>query len=407
MSFKNAANIFSIITSKLQEQGAPWVLRRIVREFINPTTHYGKFLKILASPVYYLISKPLNRIVSPTEISNTTDTLYYFYDLDVEPITFDFAWALCIANAKRIELGLKKIHIVIVPGRVNGLRKETPEYEKVLNQEARRWRIFSIIIPIIHALDAPHGFTYCGSRYEAQTTFLNKAKHVFPLKYNLTFPIPYDPNMAQNLPAHLKALRADPQAIQYITDYFSPLARGKKIIAITLRNYDYHPSRNNNIIEWLKFAGALDKHEYFVTFIPDTEDALSQETLDLDGWHTFNLAASNALLRHALYEIAYLNLSVNTGPFSLCWLNPNCHYITFKIIPESLHFKEQLGKIMQARGFVNNENAFFANKLQKWVWKEDTFDVILSEFELMCHLIEKEHSKKPVSEGKHHHAYTL
>jgi hypothetical protein len=385
-------NFYSRIKSRFQEHGFLWTLRRIVRECIYPTTSYGKFLSFIALPVYFIVSKPINIILSPREKYATSDTLFYFYDFDIEPITYDFAWALCIANSKKISLGLKKIHIILVPGRVNGLRSEQPDYDEIITMEARKWRIQSIIVPIISFLDADTAFTICCSRREAQVSYLNKARHLYPARYNLSFPIPYNPNQAKFLKHRFKTLRADKQAILYVKSYFASIAKGRKIIAITLRGYAYNPTRNNNIQAWLSFAKSLDPNEYFITFLPDTERALNTASLSYSNFHVFTLGSSNIQLRHALYETAYLNLGVNTGPMSLCWLNPVCRYITFKIIPEAYPFRDQLVQVMQNRGFVIGKNAFFANKLQKWIWKDDSFDVILSEFHQMCYQIEKESS---------------
>ena len=103
-------------------------------------------------------------------------------------------------------------------------------------------------------------------------------------------------------------------------------------------------------------------------------------------------ACWNIGIRAALYELAYLNLGVNTGPMSLCWLNARCRYITFKMItknpsPASL-------ENMSKNGFQFNEAPIFANAFQRWVWEDDEEKIISKEFNLMCQRLENKNIRQ-------------
>lgn len=374
------------ILGKLKEHGWLWVMRRTVREFASPTTLVGKRLKAWSSVIYLLINKPINFVCTlVSSSSKLKDSLYFFYDFEVEPITYDFAWSLCIANARREELGLSYLRIVFVPGTEQGLRKESAEYEQLVGHDARSWRIYSMLLPVIKLLPCPSSILFCATRNEAVLIRERQARFVYPEKYNVTFPVPSAPEKAIYYQQKIMSLRADNQALQYVSGWLSQHAPAKKVIVITLRQYTYTPERNSNLKAWAQFANELDKEKFFITFVPDTEQALSEIPDELKNYQLFYPACWNLNMRAALYELAYLNLGVNNGPMALCWLNPRCRYITFKLNVKNLVQAPIEGLI--DRGIVPNETPCFTNAFQKWIWADDDFDVILREFWTMCNFL--------------------
>jgi hypothetical protein len=239
---------------------------------------------------------------------------------------------------------------------------------------------------MVRLLPCSYGFTICMSREEAQLIGKVQARFVYPDHYNVTFPIPYSPKHSMKYPKELMAFKADEQALTYVSHWLNQRGHGRKLIVITLRQYNYTPARNSNMAAWAQFSVALDQAEYFVVFIPDTEQALLEIPNALKAFTFFKPACWNLLLRSALYELAYLNLGVNTGPMSLCWFNPLCRYITFKTITEN--GVQASRSVMTDRGFVFGKSPIFAGPLQKWVWDEDSFDIVMKEFMLMCAAIE-------------------
>ena len=375
---------------KIQRHGLKWFLRRLVREFIKPTTSLGQFLKPISPLIYHLISKPINwmniKRVRNSFKYTVTNTLYFFYDFEIEPITFDFVWALSVANAKREELSLDFLHVVFVPGTFSGLRKESSEYEGIVNYDSRVWRIDSILIPCVKLLPCSYAITLCATRNEASQIRQKQAKFVYPLKYNVTFPISYDPEQAMVYGQKSMCLRADNKAKEYVSEWLRLHAGDKKTIIITLRQYGYTLERNSNIDAWARFASEIDKENFLVVFVPDTEQALHGIPPELSDFLFFQPACWNLNLRGALYELAYLNLGVNTGPMSLCWFNSQCRYITFKTAVKNV--REIPLEMLLEKGFVLGMNPAFANKFQKWVWDDDDFEVIHREFKLMCKSLE-------------------
>lgn len=374
------------IITKLQQHGIKWFTRRLIREFIKPTTHFGAYFKFLSPLFYHVFSKPVNFVayqkINPSPEKNT---LYFFYDFEVEPITFDFVWALCVANARREELGLRYLQIILVPGTRDGLRIEQSQYEQVVGYHNRIWRIHSILIPSIHLLSCPYGITLCATRNEAHLIHQKQAKFVYPTHYNVTFPVPYDPELAVIYSQAVMSLRASIQAKNYVSQWLQTQTNHKKMVVITLRQYAYTPERNSNIQAWSKFANAKEK-DYFIVFISDTEQAFHKIPKELKKFVFFHEACWNIYLRAAIYELAYLNLGVNTGPMALCWFNAACRYITFKTAVRDV--PEVPLKMITSKGFIPGLNPSFANSMQKWVWEDDDLDVISHEFKMMCDVID-------------------
>ncbi|MEX0828274.1 MAG: hypothetical protein WD005_04915, partial [Haliea sp.] len=164
----------------------------------------------------------------------------------------------------------------------------------------------------------------------------------------------------------------------------------RKLIVITLRDYQYMPERNSNIDAWARFAGTLNTTEFAVVFVPDTETAMDPVPAALSDFHFVSEAAWNLGIRMALYEAAYLNLMVNNGPHGLCMFNERCRYIMFKILTESA--PQTTREYMTFLGFEIGKSPPFSTRFQRWVWEEDTLPVIEREFAAMRTEIEKHES---------------
>ncbi len=377
------------LINKFKYHGLHWFLRRVGRELLQPTTRLGTRFKLITRPLAFCLIKPLNVLIYFKQSKQASkDSLCFFYDFEVEPVTYDFVWALCSANARRQAFGLSVLHVILVPGTMNGLRQETADYELAVTADARHWRIYSILIPALRLLTCRYRLTICATRDEALFLQQREAYFLYPEKYNVIFPTTYAPTDAVKYAQQMLCLSADNQALAYISAWKKQYVGDKKLIVITLRQYAFSPLRNSNLDAWAKFAAGLDKSAYFVVFVPDTEVALNTPASALSAYDFFYPATWNINLRAALYELAYLNLGVNTGPMSLCWFNARCRYITFKTFSKEV--AQASMEVMLSRGFVFNESPLFTNRFQKWVWAEDDYDMILREFQLMSTLIEEE-----------------
>ena len=122
--------------SRLRDGGLAWLWRRIAFEAASPTTTPGKALHRVARRSVSIIRRPMRR-----GDPGYTRTLLAFYDLKVAPVTFDFLWFLVGAELARRAARADKVHVVIVPGPHDRVRRETDDYEAAVTAEARWLRV--------------------------------------------------------------------------------------------------------------------------------------------------------------------------------------------------------------------------------------------------------------------------
>jgi len=107
---------------------------------------------------------------------------------------------------------------------------------------------------------------------------------------------------------------------------------------------------------------------------------------ELRDFTVFPEAAWNIALRMALYERAFVNLGINTGPMGLAWLNERVRYATLKI--ETAEVPQATLGFIQSFGFEAGKSLPFATALQEWVWEDDTQECIARAFERLTRRIE-------------------
>jgi len=386
---------------KIRTEGAGWILRRLLVEAEAPSTLPGRFLHCLARQLLRLVHFPGRTLRGWIDAGaeHSQDTLTAFYDLKVSPITFDFLWFLVGADVLRREIGLSRIHVVIVPGPHEGLRREEPTYEKTVDLEARRWRVHNILVGAAPLLPSCSTLSILGSRDEA--VFLrNRIGHrVYPRLYEPELPIPHHPrdtlDAARQQPRQIGVLRATVQGLRYVDRWLSIRSKGRRVLTITLRDYDFGRDRSSNTPAWAEFCRRLDETRYFPVFVLDTEKTLEHLSPLLHGFSHFPETSWNLGLRMALYERAWLNLGVNNGPMGLCWLNDRTRYLTFKMVTPSV--PQATSKAFVGLGFEPDQSLPFATPLQRWVFEDDSLDVIERHFLAMAEAIEATEVSKPLT----------
>lgn len=380
------------IAFKLQTQGPKWIWRRLHSEWILPTTRLGRVMHAGLRSVLGVGLGPIRsvrRVLAGTD-PGALDTLYAFYDLKVQPVTFDVLWFLAGAELERQRRRLREIHVLIVPGSDGGVRQEDVSYETVIDRESRKWRIHNIIIASLSLLSSCTGFTLANSRTHAKYLHSILGQEVYPSTYEPSLPVAHHPNECLNWVRNgggpVGVLRATRDALRSIDRWMIPRARGRHALTITLRDYAYMSARNSNLLAWAQFARRLDLKKYFPIFVLDTERTLDLFPAEIRGFEVFKEASWNMGLRMALYERSWLNLGVNTGPMCLCWLNGKTRYLTFKFLVPSV--PQTTVAFHRSLGFEPNQSLPFATALQKWVWEEDSLPVIECEFQSMVSRIE-------------------
>lgn len=380
------------VAFKIRSQGTRWIGMRLASEATQPTTGPGQLVHALARRAVALVAaipRRLHTLAAPRP-ETVERTLFAFYDLQVAPITFDFLWFLAGAELERRRLGLDAVHVVIVPGRVGGLRREREDYEDVVDAAARAERIGNILLPACSLLPTCTGATYASSRSQAGYIRSAMAAHVYPERYEPSLPVFAGSHEClkgarQDIP-HIPSLRATTQNLRNLDRWVSAYAGGRRIVSITLRNYGYMPARNSNIPAWTAFARSLDPAHFMPVFVPDMEQTLNGQTRELQGFTVLSDAAWNLGLRMALYERAYISMGVNTGPMGLCWLNTRTRYATLKMAPAGV--PQTSDAFFRKLGFEPGLSLPFASPVQELVWEDDTAEAIQRAFARIATRIE-------------------
>jgi hypothetical protein len=380
------------VAFKIRSKGPGWIVRRLAAEASQPTTPPGRLLHGLARNATTLAAALPRRLhaMAVPKPEDAVRTLFAFYDLQVSPITFDFLWFLVGADLERRRRGLEAVHVVIVPGRAGGLRREREDYEGVVDAGARTQRISNILLPACALLPTCAGVTHAASRRHAGFIRSTLATHLYPAHYEPAVPVfagsreclaNAGPDM-QRVPS----LRATEEGLRNVDLWAASHADGRRIVTITLRNYAYMPARNSNMEAWTAFARSLDSRRFMPVFIPDLEQTLNGQLRALQDYTVLGEAAWNLGLRMALYERSYISLGVNTGPMGLCWLNARTHYATLKMAPENV---PQTSRAFYLElGFELERSLPFAAPTQELVWEDDTLAAIQRAFARIAERIE-------------------
>ena len=377
---------------KLRTEGLVWLKKRLTAEATLPTTEIGRSIHLMARRglgAAAALPRAVRRLLA-TDYPEAYDVLFAFYDLKVAPVTFDFLWFLAASELHRRRIGLKSIHVVIVPGPHDGVRRERDDYEMVVDPQARRARIHNVLIPACRLLPSCTGFTMAASRSEGAFLRSIVARHVLPTDYEPGLPIFPGPqsclDAARNGETDIACLRAPADELRAIEAWAKTNVGDSRIVTLTLRRYHYMPARNSNLPAWTAFARKLASTGYFPVFVPDTNDTIEGMPTELQEFKIFPEATWNIALRMALYEYAYLNLGVNNGPMGLAWLNARARYATLKIETSDVP-QASLGFI-RSFGFEPGKSLPFATPQQEWVWEDDTEEAITKAFHRLCARIE-------------------
>jgi hypothetical protein len=367
----------------LRSEGLLWLLRRLRHR--TPFTPSGRAFHFnLRRLLSMLLAMPraIKRMSGKTELRNSEDILFAFFDLQVAPITYDVSWFVAAADYKRRKMGLNRIHFVIVPGNKDGFREERTVYESTVDTATRQWRLYNIVIPILTLLPAFGGLTFLPYRGAVGAIRAAAQDRIYPEHYEPSLPVSHLPiellGLSENDGQGIGILRSPTQARRYIDRWIAPRLAGRRLITITVRDYLFMPARNSNIQAWAAFARRLDPAKYFPVFVLDTERTLDPSPDALVGFEILREASWNVWLRMALYESSYLNLGVNNGPLFMCMLNAQTRLLIFKILTPSV--PQTTEELMSTLGFTIGGQLSFATPFQRLVWQDDTLETIEREF---------------------------
>ncbi len=320
--------------------------------------------------------------------------LYAFYDFSLARISYNYFGFLVMAELARRRAGADGVHVVFVPADGDGFRANN-QYDL----EQKRWRVRNILMAGAGLLPSCRQMTLCQSREEARKIFDRTDGEVFPKGYTIEKPVVAWHTglsvIAGNRGDNVQVLEASEQARSYLQEWVSNLCPGKKFVTITLRSAAFHPTKNNDVELWAELAARIEKDGYRAVIIPDTDNALLPMDPCMGDFLQVPIAAFNIDLRMALYEAAFLNLFVSNGPAQIAALNRNVQFVQFisgEYIADPVAMERHAGVKF-------GSTPPHLNLFQKYVWREQTIDVLWENFKEMAALLEKHEAAGTINEN--------
>ncbi len=315
------------------------------------------------------------------------DTFLAIYDLEITPCAYDAIHYIGLMMPVFESSRCSNLTIIFVPW--SKTRADTG-YSTRYDLENARWRFRQIVQSAFSAFCPATSIQILGSREELKQILAHSNAVLYPPDYSIENPttIYSNAHMMRDPKPVLGSIIVADQALQFIREWKSKLFPEKKIVTITLRESSYTVERNSSLDDWIAFAKSLKSKapEYEPVFIPDTEKALIQDSR-LNSFSHLPQAAFNIEIRAALYQESYINLSINNGPASLCYVNKKTRYLYFKPIsegknPASLEHWTTHYEYYPGRHWPCN------NELQLTIWEDDRRETIEKAFELLATRIE-------------------
>ncbi|KZR90575.1 hypothetical protein [Synechococcus sp. MIT S9508] len=363
-----------VLFNKIHKKGLLWFFNRLKIEIRNPTKQSSKQLIDFALGARKKIFKFFKK-------AKHDELLYLIYDLEICDITYSFVMMLVDAEFEAKKQRKKGFVVVVVP-RSTALRPDLSfvEYDSVIDDHSKLWRLQNIIMPLIPLSPFCRGLYFLPRRDDVFD--LIKNHDVYPYLYDgVNLRAPSDPVLRYkklDQPNLVEGLRALPQGLRYVQDWLQMNKIQLPVVTITIRSSLYDKGRNSNIDAWSKFATYLLVSGYHAVIIPDTDNAFVKESAFEDA-SIFRECSWNIGLRAAIYETAFLNFFVPNGCADLAVFNPTASYICMNMLPaNSIITTEEAYK---AVGHVIGEDYKFATDKQRLCFKPDSFENIKHEFD--------------------------
>ena len=358
------------LLNKIRDKGIRWFLWRMKSEIRHPTK---PFTESIINGVLQIKKK----MTHSATLNDEDNLLYSIYDLKIAPITFNITEFLIDSELEANKTGKKGFVVVFVPN-----DEDTPyghkEYEAVIDSHSKLWRFQNIVLPLTVRATKCKGVFMLPDR-SSIASFV-KDHNVYPSLYDGVNLRHIDiVELYENIdrPGVVQGLKAPQQGCTYIRDWIKEMNIQVPIVTITLRQYGFDKARNSKISEWARAAKYISESGYYPIVIPDTDQAFQRNEL-FEDTYIFNECSWNMGLRMALYEASFLNFFVPNGPGQLATFMPNCSYIMMNALPEGSSVTTE--ENIKARGYEIGENYRWATPDQRQIFKPDTYDNIINEF---------------------------
>ncbi len=280
------------------------------------------------------------------------------YDFAVMPVTFDCAPFFVAAEVARKSWQSPCMNVVFVADRY----RMYSERDKTTTLSAKENRAKQIVIAMAGLVPSVAGVSVVRDRNHLQFH-----GPMFPSKYKTWEPVSYyETNLFPEIHKEggkLQVFAAPKEISEQVKSQMG------HYVTITLRESAMFPERNSNVEAWHRMAMTLESKGVKVIMLHDTE-----------GDDFFNrpnkLFAQSLHHRMALYENAVMNFGVSNGPLWMA-VYSKAPLRMFKLVVPEIYTTTE--KYLTERGFPPGEQPPWFNDNQRFIWKNDTYEVILAE----------------------------
>ena len=310
--------------------------------------------------------------------------LFATYDLESLPLSYDIAFFIQAAEVTRQNLDCESIVLTILaPEDIDNQAGVSKEVYSVVDGHAREFRINNICLQMGQLMPTVESLTV---KYRNTRDITQEIHGVNVCEYPTGKPAHNEHyKLLNQYPGHVTGFSASIEAHRIVNKWLKRISAGRKVICISLRQYKVDIERNSNISEWAEFAWWLDKREYSVVVVPDTDHLADFYESPLSIYPVFEPACFLIDLRMALYELAYLNMFVSNGPAYAATLFKKINYLMFKITLNDVLLASP--DVLEWLGYEIGGSPKYATPFQHWVWESDTADVLYRKFMMMDKLL--------------------
>lgn len=343
------------------------------REYIKSYLNY----KIKSNQsILMIFFRYISRLFKGSKINNSS--LLFIYDLELNPLTFNFGQHFANATIYSKIKSLKKIDLLIIKSSSSNPIK-TKKLKQYISENEAENRIYEIIISNFRLGQKANNLYLSNFNDSSIEKIISSYKFVYPEGYSVLKPISCPnklPNVSKEIffPMYQANLRAKEIISKYLENFDE-----KKIITFTFRDLKHMVNRNSQNDEWIKFSQYLIKNNYNVFLIPDPINYNPKYFEKFLGCRIAEIVLWNINLRAALYEAAFLNCSISSGIFEMtsCY-NQNANSMMF--VDFDSYEKEYIELGKKKWGYKDTINQKWMSNNQNYIYKKDKIENLINAF---------------------------
>jgi hypothetical protein len=328
-----------------------------------------------------------NEYINSKKKNNVKSNKKYFYIL-IDLMSFRATWDIIIFLIYSFTKVKKyKPCIIVIPQNKIAYDPFPPKEKSWLNKISKEIRLDNIIKPSLEIIDNfQPKIIYLDDRNELDS-YIKNTKYYFPEYAKVGKIIEWKDN-TKNIHKfyyknkYIPRLKSPHHYKVFVEKYIKANKIKKKIVTITLRDSTFNKSKNSNIKNWKKFYLYLTKKNYYPIVLYDFETIAIKEDKK-NKFNNFLYANIDVRLRLALYEKAYLNLGVSSGPMSLLTYSKNSNFIIYKHADKNSLSSSSFKANKASNGLdpnINEQYPFYS-KTQRIVWDtNDNFEILKKHF---------------------------